>query len=176
MTRGGKTQTRYEAIILKVNDGKRTWERSDKTLDSGEEYASYTVDDSSNDRHSIEWLEKDASLKLVGEDAIEGAACWKLEAHPNKEMLGPRKPGEVVTTIWFRKDCGLPVQMITTDLGKEVGSLRMEDLKLGVKVDATRFRYQPPDGVEVRDRSRKRTYVVGSKDDPAKSGTAESKP
>ena len=44
--------------------------------------------------------------KLTGEEAVDGAACWRIEARPKQTKTSQY----TMTRIWFRKDNYLPVQ------------------------------------------------------------------
>jgi outer membrane lipoprotein-sorting protein len=72
--------------------------------------------------------ERDADqydLRLVGEEALDGAACWKIEATPRQSKTSQY----TLTRIWIRKDNYVPAQYENLIKGQVVRRLHPSDIR-----------------------------------------------
>lgn len=93
-------------------------------------------------------LKKDADVKVGEATKIEGAECFVIEAKPKTPS-----PGAPETQIfYFRKDNGVMVKMVGKDAsGKETMTVTLSDFKANPDISADRFKFTPPEGVQVMD-------------------------
>lgn len=89
---------------------------------------------------------KDRNPKLVSDEKVDGADCFVIET----DAAGMPQPGMGKARFCFRKDCGVMVRVVMLDdKGKIVMENATMDLKLNPDIDASRFVFKAPEGVEV---------------------------
>jgi hypothetical protein len=72
--------------------------------------------------------ERDAGqfdFHLAGEEAIDGAACWRIEAHPRQGKVSQY----TLTRMWIRKDNYVPVQYENLAKDEVVRRLHQSDIQ-----------------------------------------------
>lgn len=87
------------------------------------------------------------SVKVAPSESVSGEDCYVIEVTPAQAgpQSGPSK-------FYFSKDRGMMVKMVTMDgKGKPFSTMTMSNWKLNPKLDASRFKFTPPAGVQVMD-------------------------
>ena len=64
-------------------------------------------------------------FRLAGEDAIDGAPCWRIEAHPRQGKVSQY----TLTRMWIRKDNYVPVQYENLVKDEVVRRLHQSDIQ-----------------------------------------------
>jgi len=96
-------------------------------------------------------------LAVVGEDVIEGQKMYVLEGKAKEAQPGQPGP-ERRRKIWVGQEDLLVHRDVTTTAGEDPAKRRVEtlefsEIKVDQKVDPALFKYTPPAGVEVEDRT-----------------------
>ncbi len=89
------------------------------------------------------------NVKVLADEKVDGESCFVLEATP-------KDPAEAATmsktVMYFRKDVGINVKTVGFDKdGKEIFTNTSTDFKLNSEIDAARFVFKAPEGVQVMD-------------------------
>lgn len=104
-----------------------------------------------NDRKALfDLLARDNELKLGEDKRVGGADCYILEATPKPgKTSGPHAK----ILYAFAKDSGMLTKIAKIDAkGDEIESELYADAKVNEPIDAKRFVFEAPEGVQVRDR------------------------
>lgn len=97
----------------------------------------------------LEHLAETGELKLLEEDSVEGHDAYVIAARPKRGRRGP----EVV--YYFSKADGVLLRQVVRRPDGEPGQvITYSDFEFDVEIDPQRFRFEPPPGVIVRDRTR----------------------
>ncbi len=83
--------------------------------------------------------------KLIGEDAIDGAACWKIESKPKQS----KSSQYTSSLVWVRKDNFVAAQIESYSADKLIRRIRYSDIQNG------QWQIWTPRTVEVFDANRK---------------------
>ncbi|MFN8532731.1 MAG: DUF2092 domain-containing protein [Dehalococcoidia bacterium] len=94
---------------------------------------------------AVDELFKQADVKLLGSETIDGVAAYKLEVSPKPGTITkPRGPA----TVWIDRARNIPVKaVLPTDQG--VLTISAKDVKINSKLDAALWSFSPPAGAEV---------------------------
>jgi outer membrane lipoprotein-sorting protein len=98
-------------------------------------------------------LKRGNTLAVLADETIGGRKAWVIEAKPTKAPM-PGGSTPVANKVYFDKDTGvvLKTEALSAD-GKPVQMTEYVDHQFDVKVEAERFRFEPPAGVEVVDQT-----------------------
>ena len=95
-------------------------------------------------------LRKQNDLKLLPEDKVDGQKVFVIEATPKEKKASPGAPAKMVLS--FDQEHGVMVKSTAlSEDGKPVNTMTYSDLKYDVKIDADRFKFKAPEGVQVID-------------------------
>lgn len=150
---GGQKQT-MESTTLSVSDGEYAYTLSDS---AGQKYATKqkmkAEEDILNPASMFDSFKEFGEVKVLDEDAVEGQACYVIEATAKADEGDQGMAAPFVRQrVWFRKDNGLGVQMVGYDGdGKEVMKSITKNIKLNPSIDASKFKFEAPEGVTVMD-------------------------
>jgi len=87
------------------------------------------------------------TLKLRGAQKVNGTECWLLEGKsPSKLAVVGVESTKM--KIWVGKEDGIP-RLISVPSENDT-MIRLKNIKLNVPIDAGRFSYTPPSGVEIK--------------------------
>jgi outer membrane lipoprotein-sorting protein len=99
-------------------------------------------------KQMFEDMKKSNELKLLPDEKVDGQATFVIEATP--KSAGPRPYAN--SKMFFAKDSGIMVKMVGVDTGgNEVMTMKVSDVKRDPKIDADRFVFKAPEGVQVMD-------------------------
>lgn len=98
-------------------------------------------------------LRKQGDVTLAGETTIDGTPVWIIDVTANGKPVDVEGPIEPVRIrVFIAKDSGLQVRLLMFDKkNKELLRMRYSNVQLNPDLDATRFQYTPPPGVEVKE-------------------------
>lgn len=100
----------------------------------------------------LENLKADYDLTLGDDAEVDGEKTWTVTATPKKPPAAPGAPSTMRYN--FRQSDGFPVRMVGIDgKGKEVTVMTWTEIKSNVDIDASRFKFEVPDGVKVMDQT-----------------------
>jgi outer membrane lipoprotein-sorting protein len=89
----------------------------------------------------------DVQIKLLPDESVDGADCYVVESH--WEMGTPPHKSGATTKVYFQKSTGLAVKTLIRDLSdKPTGTVTLSDVKTNVEIDASRFVFKLPEGVQ----------------------------
>lgn len=89
------------------------------------------------------------NLKVLPDEAVDGANCWVLEATPKEANAA-----QGVSTFYFTKDTGMMVKSVTKGPdGKVLSTMTSKNIKVNPSIAADRFVFTAPPGVTVVDQS-----------------------
>ena len=92
-------------------------------------------------------LRETHELKLLPDQSIDGHAVYVIEATPKQQT-----PGVGRTVSYYAKETGIPLRVTTDDpSGKVMSDMTFTDVKINPKIDASRFVFKAPEGVQVVD-------------------------
>jgi len=144
----GDQEQKMEQKMLTIMDGEHVYALTDNGLQKS---AVKTKLDPAQkpvaSKEMFETLRKDADVKVLDDEKVDGKDCYVLEITPKEkdETTGKSKS-------WYAKDSGIMVKMVTMSPdGKPVHTMTVSNIKLDAKIDAERFKFKAPDGVEVVD-------------------------
>ena len=105
----------------------------------------------------FERLRRNAELKLLPEETLDGQRVFVLESTPSQS--GRQRFSRVV--CYFLQDSGALTRKVYYNLNGEAAETRAyTDFKFDVDIDPKRMEFQAPEGVKVRDRNDKiRGYI-----------------
>ncbi len=93
-------------------------------------------------------LKETNELKVLPDEKVDGQAVYVLEAKPKSG--GMQQIAK--TKLFFAKDTGIPIKTLGLGPNDEaIMTMTVTDIKLGANVDAARFVFKAPEGVEVID-------------------------
>ena len=103
------------------------------------------------DKAYFDSLRKDWDLKLLPDETVDGKATWAIEATFKQAKTAPA--GTMITMItYFDKENGLGIKMIGKDTaGKTVMTSTTTDIKINPTLNADRFVFKAPAGVQIID-------------------------
>jgi outer membrane lipoprotein-sorting protein len=93
---------------------------------------------------SPRYLKEMGDLKLLPDEKVDGAECYVIEVTLKQQPT-------TKNINYFRKADGIVAKAVTTDNGKQIGSMHMTDIKLNPDLAADRFVFKAPEGVQVQD-------------------------
>lgn len=99
-------------------------------------------------KEAFDSLKEQFELKVLPDETVDGDVAHVLEGKPKQNMGSP------ITTMkmYFAKKHGIMVKMVGFDAnGAEVMSTHYKNVKINPKIDASRFVFKAPEGVEVMD-------------------------
>lgn len=142
---GGKPEKR-EGTTLVVSDGEFTWSyiqaNGEKNVYKMKAPAPWDLD-------PFEQYGKTHALELLPDEKIDGADVYVVRATP-KAAGGQPASGKM--TLYYRKDCGFAVKIVTADAaGEPKSTMTYSDLKLDAEISPDRFVFKAPEGVKVTD-------------------------
>lgn len=139
-TVGGNT-TKSESSTLVVMDG--TWSYTLSTI-SGTTSAYKMKFDKTTLEDPFKPWKTTADLTVLADSEIDGRAVWTIEAKPKQTGATGK------TVIAFDKKTGQMLKMVSyTPDGKPMTTMTYTDIKVNEKIDADRFVFKAPAGVEV---------------------------
>ena len=95
-------------------------------------------------------LRKHFKLERMPDAKLDGFDCIVIELTP----LIPETSPTTHTTAYFRKDTGLNIQNVSHDKdGRQAFISTTYDIEINVPVPVERFKFEPPPGVEVEDKT-----------------------
>jgi len=145
-------EMKMDGKTLSVTDGKYTWVLNEMM---GQKNVIKTKADASNDvvgSNVLENLKKDYDLTLADDAEVDGEKTWTVMAKPKTPVNAPGAPATMRYN--FRKSDGFPVKMVGIDSGgKEVTTITWTEIKPNVDIEASRFKFEPPAGVQVMDQT-----------------------
>ncbi len=98
----------------------------------------------------FEELHKSHQMKLLPEETVDGAKVYVISATPNEK--GPAGGGRMV--FYFHQEAGVVVKMQVFGEGeKPMTTVSYGDVKRDPKIDAERFKFTAPEGVQVIDQT-----------------------
>ena len=99
-------------------------------------------------KQMFEDMRKNNELKLLPDEKVDGQGTFVIEAKP--KPTGPKPYSH--SKMFFAKDTGIMVKMVGVGAdGQEVMTMKVSDVKRDAKIDADRFVFKAPDGVQVMD-------------------------
>ena len=159
----GLARSEYEATMtMKMGDQEQKMEQKMLTIVDGEH--AYTLTDDGTQKSAMktkldpaqrqvaskemfEALKKDADVKALEDEKVDGTDCYVLEITPKQKA-----PNVGQSKFWYAKDSGIMIKMVTmTPDGKPMHTQTLSNIKLDAKIDAERFVFKAPEGVEVID-------------------------
>lgn len=165
MRKGDKALMRIEnesSTTTKLGEQEQKLERKELTVMDGE-FAYTLTDDGTRksatkmkldpthrqvaSKEMFEVLKKDADVKALDDEKIDGTDCYVLEITPKQKVAAGGK-----TKQWYAKETGILIKTITmTPDGKPMHTMIVSNIKMNPKIDAERFTFKAPEGVEVVD-------------------------
>lgn len=97
-----------------------------------------------NQNMSPKYLKEMGDLKMLPDEKVDGADCYVIE-------VTLKQAPTTKQVNYFRKADGIAAKAITTDNGKQIGTMTMSDIKVNPDLPADRFVFKAPEGVEVQD-------------------------
>ncbi|MHC4695280.1 MAG: LolA family protein [Planctomycetota bacterium] len=86
-------------------------------------------------------------LKVLPDQSIDGHAAYVIEATPKQQISGIGK-----AISYYAKETGVVLRMIAHDQsGNVISNMTFTDVKINPKIDASRFVFTAPPGVQVMD-------------------------
>ncbi|MBW7906681.1 MAG: outer membrane lipoprotein carrier protein LolA [Phycisphaerae bacterium] len=144
----GDTKNENESAMLMVCDGEFMWQLSEQM---GTKTAMKTKPDPKviGDVASMfTELKKDHDVKVLDSAKVDGADAFVIEA----TAKAPNPQGVDKTVFYFRKDIGVMAKMVGKDKdGKETMTVMLSDIKANPDISPDRFKFTPPEGVQVMD-------------------------
>lgn len=112
-------------------------------------------------------LKRGNTLALLADETVGGRKAWVIEAKPTKAPA-PGGSTPVATKAYFDQEMGvvLKTESLAAD-GKPVQTTEYVDHQFNVKVEAERFRFEPPAGVEVVDQTNRKAPAEPATPPPA---------
>jgi len=99
-------------------------------------------------RQMFDSLKEQFDLKVLPDETVDGDAAYVLEAKPKQSMGSPI----AMMKMYFVKKHGIMVKMRGMDAaGTEVMTMDYKNVKINPKIDASRFVFKAPEGVQVMD-------------------------
>ena len=146
----GDQDHKAEQIMLNIVDGDVMYTLTD-TMGQKSATKAKTDPKMSGDPGAVfEELHKSHQIKLLPEETVDGAKVYVISATPNEP--GPAGAGRIV--FYFHQEAGIVVKMLMYGEGeKPVTTVSYSDVKREVKVDAERFKFTAPEGVQVIDQT-----------------------
>lgn len=98
-------------------------------------------------KEMFEALKEEAEIKVLDDEKIDGTDCHVLEITP-KQKEGPISKMK----LWCAKDSGITIRTaaLAAD-GKPLHTQTLSNIKLNAKIDAERFKFKVPEGVQLID-------------------------
>jgi outer membrane lipoprotein-sorting protein len=173
----GDQETKTASNTLMVSDGEYIYSLTDSNgmkqafkmkVQPGQEYAGDSW---------VKSMREIYDLKVLPEEAVDGANCWVLEATP-KQAGG----AQGVSIFYFTKDSGMMVKSIGKGPdGKVLSTMTSKNIKINPSIAADRFVFTAPPGVTVIDQSaalqaaqqQQAAQAEPAKEEPAKAETAK---
>jgi len=145
------TDMKMEQVILSIMDGEYTYSLVDNTDGpmKGQKQAMKFKITEPQDPAPIKDLKKDNNLKLLADEKVDGSDCYVVEATPKSAAGGPGQPTRMVS--YLRKESGLLAKMVSYAKDKPMMTMTMTDVKMNPSIDAERFKFKAPEGVEVQE-------------------------
>ncbi|MFN0136335.1 MAG: LolA family protein [Phycisphaerae bacterium] len=149
-TNAGGQETKQDMKLLMVQDGQFSWmlndtngQKSCMKMAPSHEFGVLT------DAKTWEEMKKLFDYKLAGDEALDGKACWLVEA-TTKDKTTAASAAKTLT--WYDKSTGVGMKSITKDdKGKVVSTSITSDVKIDPSIAADRFVFKAPEGVTVTD-------------------------
>jgi len=146
MTMGGAQQA-MESKLLMVSDGEFTYTLNEQM---GQKMCMKNKADknTAGGADMLEGLREQYNLILADDEDVDGEKCWVVLGTPKVEQ--PNAPAKF--KYYFQKKTGAAVQWLGYDASDKVMmTTKFTDIKLNEKIDAERFVFKAPEGVEVMD-------------------------
>lgn len=143
------TENKQTSKSLMVCDGQHIYSLTE--TDGQKSANKMKVDHSMMDVKSfLTQMRKDYVLKLMPEEAVEGQACFVIEASPKEGGAISMGMGKMV--VYYAKEFGFPLKtvMYTPD-NKPMNTMTYTDVKVNQPIDPARFVFTPPADVKVED-------------------------
>lgn len=144
------TETKQDTKLLMVQDGQFSWMLNDTNgqkncmkMAASNEMSPIT------DTKTWEETKKMFDYKLIGDEAVDGKACWVVEATTKDKSTAANM---ATTRTWYDKSNGVGLKSISKDdKGKVTSTSITTDVKIDPSIAADRFTFKAPDGVTVND-------------------------
>lgn len=95
-------------------------------------------------------LRSNFDLTAGADTKVNGDDCWVIDARP--KMPNPQPGAPTVLTHYIRKKDGFEVKLVGVNAdGKTVLETTYSDIHLNEPIDPSRFKFVPPEGVNVMD-------------------------
>src|SRR5205085_1003625 len=134
---------KVEANTLQINDGKYAYAYQES---EGHKEAYKQDNDPKQSlaisRSFFESLEKEATLKVMADETIDGKPAWIIEATPKPETAEPNL-GKM--TFAFLKDNGILVRIVVGNTaGEPMQTIEYKNINADAKIDPERFVFKAP--------------------------------
>ncbi len=167
LKKGGKVLFRTE-MIQSMSAGEQKIEQKIMSVFDGEHIFSYTealgqkvavkmkYDEESgiiagSGEKLFDQLREVFKMELLPDEKINGEQCYVVELR-NKALGLDGKADEGLSKLYISRKTGLQIQMDKLDsAGKAVSKRSYENIKLNPGIDESRFRFEPPEGVQLLD-------------------------
>lgn len=146
MEMGGKV-TKSTSTSLMIVDGQFTWSYNDA---GGQKSATKTKLKSHAEPNPFDTYRQHYKMSVLADEKVDGHACYVFEMLPKQAEQGGK------SMLWYRKDCGVMVKMVSYGVdGKPMSTFTNTDLEINTGIGAKRFVFKAPAGVEVVDMDKK---------------------
>lgn len=145
VTEGGGTDMKMVQKTLMVSDGEFMWMLNDAIDGPTKGQKSATKSKAQGDMMSARNMKEMGDLKLLPDEKIDGEDCYVIEALMKGGMPGMKQ------VVYYRKSDGITAKSVTIMNDKPIGTMTMSDIKINPNLDADRFVFKAPEGVEVVD-------------------------
>jgi outer membrane lipoprotein-sorting protein len=147
----GGTEQKKEQTMLTICDGEFTYSLSES---DGTKNVTKTKAVTGEE---LPWAHygKDVQLKVLPDEKVDGADCYVVEM-----KMAPGAPGAGMGKMVFycRKDCGMQIKIVGyTPEDKVMMTTVVTDIELNKSIDASRFVFKAPEGVEIMDMTKSET-------------------
>jgi outer membrane lipoprotein-sorting protein len=146
----GEQEMKMEQEVLTVCDGEFAWSLSSQM---GQKMVTKQhpgdADMNPGAEHTFKQLRESYELEMLADEKVNGADAWVIQGTPKKDSSAGQM-GKVRYS--FNQENGLLVKMVTDDqAGNPAITIEFTDIKLNPSIDASRFKFEAPDGVQVMD-------------------------
>ena len=145
--RFGEQETKMDSSTLTIVDGDITYllldQMGQKMAMKQKAQNAYGADADS----MLKPLRKEHDLKLLPDSSVDGTATYVIEATPKSAATGG---GKIV--MYLAKDTGIVLRMLNFDnQGRPMANTTYANIKMNPKIDASRFVFKAPEGVQIMD-------------------------
>lgn len=147
-TSGGGQDMKMAQNTLAVIDGEFMWSLSEYTEGQMKGQKMAAKMKAQPDQSNMAAIREVMDFKLLPDEKVDGQDCFVLEGKPKASG------GETIdskSVMYYRKDVGLPVKIVSFMNGKQVGVTTLSDYKLDASIPEDHFKFKVPAGVEVQD-------------------------